>query len=113
MKLSTENQELLDGLYPDGYEIKKVKLARRGVIDEAGYYHILFVKIFKTGGRNNKLSPMVQKISVKDWDIMKRQLDKGWKLAAITGYDEYAIIHDPTEKVVETKAKPGPKPANK
>ena len=114
MKLSQENQELLDRLYPDGYEVKP---------EEKNNYHILFVKIFKTKGRNNFLNPMVQQMSAKDWQIMKRQLDKGWGLASITGYDELFIIHDPTaEEVVKeepkaeeapkskAKAKPGPMP---
>ena len=107
-KLSTENQELLNEIYPDGYEVQE---------DEKHTYHVLFIKIFITKGRNNRLVPMVQQINIRDWGIMKGQLDKGWTLAAITGYDELAIIYDPTEKVVDkpiekkaAKAKPGPKP---
>ena len=64
---------------------------------------------------------MVQQINIRDWGIMKAQLNKGWTLAAITGYDELAVIHDPIEaakelkaaekkEVNKPKAKPGPKP---
>ncbi|GAG21943.1 unnamed protein product, partial [marine sediment metagenome] len=48
MKLSEKNQELLDRLYPEGYEIKKVELKNGKVIDEADNYHILFVKRIPT-----------------------------------------------------------------
>jgi len=108
MKLSTENQELLDSIYPGGYEVK-----------EKNVYHILFIKVFQTSGRHNTVHGMVQKFSGKDWAILKKQIDNGFKLGAITGYDELAIIHDPTVKEVvreaveetKVKAKPGPKPA--
>lgn len=95
MKLSEKNQELLDGLYPKGYKVKEA---------EKHNYHVLFVKIFPTPGQDeNILSPMVQQINVKDWGIQKRLLDKGWSLASITGYNRFAIIHDPIEEAEKQK----------
>jgi len=120
-KLSQENQELLDLIYPDGYKLETIDPNTGKVIDESGSYHILFVKIFPTKGKHNKTVPMVQKMNPKDWQQLKRQIDRGWKLGALTGYDEFEIIHDPTikevpvepaESVTKTvKKKPGPKPA--
>ena len=107
MKLSEENQELLDQLYPDGYEIKKVDLGGGVITDEGDNYHVLFVKIFLTKGRTNFLNPMVQQFSVKDWEITTRLLDKGWGLASITGYDEFTVIHDPIEAAAQKKAAEG------
>lgn len=94
MKLSAENQELLDSIYPGGYEVK-----------EKNVYHILFIKVFQTGGRHNTIHGMVQKFSGKDWAILKKQIDNGFKLGAITGYDELAIIHDPTGVMEAEQAK--------
>lgn len=110
--LSKENQELLDQLYPKGYVVKD---------EEKSRYHVLFVKIFETKGRHNKLSPMVQQFNIKDWQVLKRQIDRGWKLSAITGYNEFEVIHDPTapvkeaepEPVKKTVRKPGPKSTKK
>jgi len=122
-KLSQENQELLDLIYPDGYKLETTDPNTGAVIDESKSYHILFIKIFPTKGKHNKAVPMVQKMNGKDWQQLKRQIDRGWKLSALTGYDEFEIIHDPTIKeVVEepakemtkkatVKKKPGPKPA--
>jgi len=103
MKLSAENQELLDRVYPNGYEVK-----------EKDRYHVLLVKIIKTNGRHNKLQANVQVFSKKDWDILLKQVNNGFNLAAITGYDEFVVIHDPTAEpkpIPQKKSKPGPKPS--
>ena len=98
MKLSEKNQELLDQLYPDGYEIKKVDLGDGKVADEGDNYHLLFVKIFPTPGQDeNFRSPMIQQFSIKDWQAMQKMLNKGHKLKAFTGYNRFTIIHDPIE----------------
>lgn len=116
MKLSAENQELLNSLYPEGYEVKE---------NEKNVYHVLFIKIFQTKGRNNIVTPMVQKMNTKDWLSLKKQIDNGWTLSALTQHDELVVIHDPTKdnvkpvedeptvakkSTVRTKSKPGPKP---
>lgn len=97
-KLSKKIQKLLDELYPDGYKLVTTTLSKEGPIevDESHLYHLLFYKIFETKGFENKVVPSIQKINAKDYQIMKGQLDKGWKLAAITGHDGFEIIHDPT-----------------
>jgi len=109
-KLTEANQELLDGLYPKGYELKRMNPSGK-VIDESNVYHVLFIKIFETKGRHNELSCMVQKMNKVDYNIFLKQIDAGYKLSAITGYDEFEVIHDPTVKEPKiVKAKPGPKP---
>jgi hypothetical protein len=100
MSLTKNDQELLDALYPEGYVVSD---------KEVKSYHLLFVKIFPTKGRENKLNAMVQQMSVRDFQVLKAQLDKGWALPAITGYNEFAIIHDPTkvkDKPVEMVSTP-------
>lgn len=116
MKLSTKHQELLDGLHPEGYDVKKLTKKNGNVVDESEYFHILFVKIISQPGQHeNKLIPMVQKMAVQDWGI-SLQLIKKFNIGGVTQQDEFSIIHDPTVKVTvpkEEKAKPGPKPTNK
>jgi len=106
MKLSTENQELINEMYPNGYEFKQITLHDGKVVDERDFFHILFVKIIsQPGQRTNTLNSRVQIISVKDWlhpnnkgeasaRGMKAQIDK-YGIGGITQFDEYAVIHDP------------------
>jgi len=120
MKLSTENQELINEMYPNGYEFKQITLHDGKVVDERDFFHILFVKIIsQPGQRTNTLNSRVQIISVKDWlhpnnkgeasaRGMKAQIDK-YGIGGITQFDEYAVIHDPiieaTKKANIAKAK--------
>ncbi len=108
MKLSTENQELINEMYPDGYEFKEITLHNGKVVDEHDFFHILFVKIIsQPGQRTNILSPKVQIISVRDWlhqnnkgvesgKGMKAQIEK-YGIGGITQFDEYAVLHDPIQ----------------
>ena len=120
MKLSTKHQELLDSIYPDGYEIKSGTAKGGLVYDEHDNYHILFIKIIPQPRQSeNKLVPMVQQMSVRDWEKAYQMIEK-FGIGGVTQQDEFAIIHDPVEyaaamkvekvDVEKLKAKPGPKP---
>ena len=109
MKLSTKHEELLNGLYPDGYKLESA-LPSGEVVDESDYFHILFVKIIPQPGQHeNKLVPMVQKMTVQDWRTSYALIEK-YGIGAITQKSEFAIIHDPTVevKVEETKEEAEP-----
>ena len=113
MGLSTKHKELLAKMYPDGYELERFD-TEGNVVDESGNFHILFVKIFEQPGQyENKLDASVQKISPKDWAVTLKLVEQ-FDLKAITQFDEFGIIHDPTVKVKpEAKLKPGRPPQNK
>ena len=122
MELSTKHQELLDSIYPDGYEIKSGTAKGGLVYDEHDNYHILFIKIIPQPGQHeNKLVPMVQKYTPRDWDKAYQMIEK-FGIGGVTQQDEFAIIHDPVEYAVtmkvekaddeKPKAKPGRKPIN-
>ena len=99
MSLNKDQQELLDQIYPDGYEIKKITLEHNNkVIDQADHVHILFVKIInRPGQRENTVIPSVQVMSIRDFDIMKAAAAK-YSLKAITQQNEYSVIHHPSDK---------------
>jgi len=124
MKLSTKHQELLDSLYPGGYKLEKTN-PNGGVVDESEYFHILFVKIIPQPGQHeNKLVPMIQKLTPQDW-ARSLQLIEKFGVGGVTQQSEFAVIHDPTvkaevkeEKTEESeekkpKSKPGRPPTNK
>ena len=39
---------------------------------------------------------MLQMISPQQWEIDLKLYARGWKVSAITGHDEFEVIHDPT-----------------
>lgn len=101
MKLSQSHQTTFDEKFPDGYSTDKVTKRTGEVIDESGYFHIMYIDIRKDGARTRDI-PCVQKYSVEDWEKTKRVIEK--EGIHVTGHDEYAVIHDPTAR--EAKAKP-------
>ncbi len=105
MELSTKHQELLDSIYPDGYEIKSGTAKGGLVYDEHDNYHILFIKIIPQPGQHeNKLVPMVQKYTPRDWDKAYQMIEK-FGIGGVTQQDEFAIIHDPVKYKLEAEAK--------
>ena len=102
MKLAQNHQVVFDKKFPNGYSLEKKNPRTGDVIDESGYFHIMYIDIYPEGKRTRDV-PCVQKYSIKDWENTKKIIEKdGLK---VTGHDEYAILHDPTAKG-EAKAKP-------
>jgi len=104
MNLTERHQKIFDEAFPDGYDATKIVKTRGDVVDESDSFHIMFVKIVKEGEWSRGV-PAIQKYSVRDWQTSKAIFDKH-DIRAITGYSEFSIIHDPTAKVREAKAKP-------
>lgn len=110
MKLSQRHQATFDEYYPGGYTIKKITMPDGSVIDEADFYHIMYIDIRAEGERTRDV-PCVQKYSVDDWEKTKEVFEvHGIK---VTGHSEYAIINDPIAKAREAKAKANVKPEAK
>lgn len=95
MNLSENHQKIFDEAYPDGYSVKDI---------EKDYFHIMYVRIVKDGERTRDV-PSVQMYSKEDWRKTKTIFDKH-AIKAVTGFSEYGVIHDPTAKAREAKAKP-------
>ena len=115
MGLSKVHQELLNELYPDGYEqeIRVITLPDGREFDEHDFYHVLFVKIIRVGERTVDTG-VVQKFDNKSWDQMERLMNRSFfNLKATTGYSEMAVIHDPKvwKKAAEAKAEADAKKA--
>jgi len=114
MKLSKKHQEIFDEYFPDGYSTDKLTIKTGKVIDESGYFHIMYIDIKKDGNWTRGV-PCVQKYSVDEWQSTKNIIEGNGNIKGgihVTGHDEYAVIHDPTAKAREAKAdvKPGVKP---
>ena len=107
MKLSQEHQLVFDEKYPNGYDASALEKANGKVVDESDYFHIMYIKIMKEGKRTRDV-PCVQKYSVQDWVKTVKVLEKNG--VSVTGYDEFAIIHDPTEVIKAPEFKPEAKP---
>jgi len=99
----------MNELYPDGYVIESKTLESGQVIDEHNFYHVLCVKIIpQPRQRENIISASVQKFDGKSWAQIERMMDREFfNLAAATGFNEIAVIHDPRvwAKAVEAQAK--------
>ena len=98
MNLSQQHRELLDSY--GGYKVRE---------DERSLYHIMFVKIIqpKGGGRSTDQANF-QKYHPREWETMKKNIEQLGIL--VTGYNEYTVLHDPTEKPkVEPKPKAAPR----
>ena len=104
MKLSERHQKIFDETFPDGYDASKIVKLDGRVADENDIFHIMYIKIIQDGERTRDVPCMV-KYSVRDWLKTKAIFDVH-AIKAITGYSEFAVIHDPTAKVGEAKAKP-------
>ena len=104
MKLQEKHQKIFDEVYPDGYVIKTITMPNGTVIDESDYFHIMYVDVIKDGEWARGV-PVFQKYSVKDWQNTLAILNKH-QIKAVTGHSEYSVIHDPTAKAREAKAKP-------
>ena len=109
MNLSKKHQEIFDEAFPNGYSTDKLTVKTGKVIDESGYFHIMFIDIVKDGNWTRGV-PCVQKYSVDEWiatkDIIEGTNERVHGNIHATGHDEYAIIHDPTAKAREAKATP-------
>jgi len=110
MNLSKKHQEIFDEAYPDGYDASKIvkyyldEDGETKVADESDLFHIMYIKVIKDGEWTRGV-PAVQKYSIRDWQHTKAIFEKH-DIKAITGYSEFSVIHDPTAKVREAKAKP-------
>ena len=95
----------MNELYPDGYVIESKTLESGQVIDEHNFYHVLCVKIIpQPRQRENIISASVQKFDGKSWAQIERMMDREFfNLAAATGFNEIAVIHDP-KKWAKAKA---------
>jgi len=70
---------------------------------EEKFFHILFIDILKDGKRTRDV-PVVQKYKGKEWKIIERNIhDRG---IAVTGHDEYSVLHDPSVKPPKPKGRP-------
>ena len=98
MNLSKKHQEAFDVRFPDGYSTDVVTKRTGDVVDESGYFHIMYINIFREGKRTRDV-PCVQKYSVQDWEKTKDVIEKNG--IGVTGHDEYCVIHDPTVKKAE------------
>ena len=67
MKLSEKHQATFDEYFPDGYDAKNITKNNGEVIDESGYFHIMYIDIREAGKRTRDV-PCVQKYSVQDWN---------------------------------------------
>ena len=106
MKLSQRHQVAFDEKFPNGYSTDKLTVKTGEVIDESGYFHIMFIDIVKDGKRTRDV-PCMQKYSVKEWEATKNIIEGKNKMVQgsiqVTGHDEYAVIHDPTVKKAEAR----------
>ena len=100
MNLSEKHQIVFDEKYPKGYDASAFVKPNGKVVDESGVFHIMYIKIMKDGKRTRDV-PCIQKYTVQDWGKTVKVLEDNG--VGVTGYDEFAIIHDPTE-VVDTDA---------
>jgi len=98
MKLSEKHQIVFDEKYPEGYDASNLTKANGNVVDESGDFHIMYIKIMRDGKRTRDV-PCVQKYTVQDWNKTIKVLEDNG--VSVTGYDEFAIIHDPTEAIKE------------
>jgi len=104
MNLPERHQKIFDEAYPDGYDPSAINKSDGRVADESAYFHIMYVDIIQDGEWTRGV-PSVQKYPVKDWLKTKAIFDVH-AIKAITGHSEYSVIHDPTAKAREAKAKP-------
>ena len=100
MNLSEKHQIVFDEKFPKGYDASKLVKANGDVVDESGVFHIMYIKIMKDGKRTRDV-PSVQKYEVRDWEQTVKILEDNG--VGVTGYDEFAIIHDPTEAIKEAE----------
>ena len=94
MNLSQKHQVTFDEYFPDGYDASKLEKPNGKIVDESGYFHIMYIDIRKDGARTRDF-PCVQKYSVNDWEKTKRVFET--HSIKVTGHNEYAVIHDPIE----------------
>ena len=99
MNLSKRHQEVFDKAFPEGYSTDKLTKRTGKVEDESGYFHIMYINIFPDG-KHGRDVPSIQKYSVEDWEKTKKIFEVH-DMAAVTGHDEYCVIHDPTVKKAE------------
>ena len=106
MKLSEVHQDLLkstaNGKHAKGYVVPE---------GEEGHFHIMFVDIIGGKGIIGVRKAIFQKYFPKEWDQSLKAIEKYG--ITITGHNEFAVLHDPTEVKPEPKQKPGPKPEQK
>ena len=116
MKLSKKHQEIFDEFFPSGYSTNKLTKKTGRIIDESGYFHIMYIDIVKDGNWARGV-PCVQKYSIDEWEATKDIIEGKNKRVQgnihVTGHDEYAIIHDPTVKAEAREAKAEVKPEAK
>ena len=101
MKLTTEHQKVFDKKFPKGYNASALVRLNGKVVDESGVFHIMYIKIMKDGKRVKDV-PSMQKYTVQDWEKTIKVLEDSG--VGVTGYDEFAIIHDPLEAAREAEA---------
>jgi hypothetical protein len=69
---------------------------------EENFVHVLFIKILKEGKRTRDVPSVRKYKTLREWNGMKKNIEELG--IAVTAFDEFSILHDPTEKPVKVKA---------